>query len=202
MLVRYSQIPTLVTVSAAAVLGLAAGASLTVAIGTDLSAMISGDVLASSVMTALALFTIRRWLSGYDARSRAALTSVAEQQRALEEQRAAHETAVQERAAAAVTRESTATQDQLRAMSERVDALAEGRTADRQELETLRQTNRELLDEYNALVRETLQSGAAQFVRKDCHQVAGPRLVAASEVVPEPRGEYQPADAPPVPAPH
>ncbi|MCM1964916.1 hypothetical protein [Streptomyces sp. G1] len=199
---QYPQIPTVVTITTAAVLGVAAGVSLQVVTGLDISAMIGPDVLASSVLTAVALFTIRRWLSGYDARTRAALASIAEQQRAIEEQHEAHERALKERAAA-VTREAAAAQDQMSAMDRRLNALAEGRAADQAELKALRETNAEILDEYNALVRETIQAGAAQFARKAGGQTAGPRLAAAAEHLPEPRGgRRHPADAPPMPAPH
>jgi hypothetical protein len=155
-------------------------------------------------MTALALFTIRRWLSSYDARTRAALTSVAHQQHAIEQQQAAHEHALKERAAA-VTRESATAEDQLRSMSTRLDTIAEGRAADLKELEDVRRAYEEMLSEYNTLVRETLQSTAAQFARKECRPGAGARLLAAAELVPEQRVEalhQTDAPVPPAAAPH
>lgn len=195
-----SRIPTLVTVTAAAALGSAVGISYAASTDLDISAMVTPDTLASSVMTGLALFTIRRWLAGFDARTRATLSAVAAQQLAIEDQQAANEHALKERAAA-VSREAAAAEDKVRAISARLDALAEGRAADLEKLEELRRTNAEVLAEYNALVRETIQAGAAQFARKDCHQAAGPRLLHATELLPEPRGEAHPAADNQAPAP-
>ncbi|MFF4385547.1 hypothetical protein ACFY0G_01955 [Streptomyces sp. NPDC001552] len=202
-----SRIPTVVTVATAAALGLAGGAAATALIDgdtvADIASQMTTGVLSTAVVTAAALFVIRRWLAGYDARTRQALATVAAQQRAIEDQQAANERTLIERAAA-VTRESAAAQDRMRAIGSRLDEFARGRAAEQQELATLRQTNTELLDEYNALVQESVRATAVQFARKDCHPAPGPRRLAAAELVPEQRAEPHPADAtaPPLVTPH
>lgn len=174
-------------VTAAVVLGLAAGSSLTFLLDgpffAGITALLATGVLSTAVVTGVALFVIRQWLAGYDSRTRTALADVARQQHEMEQQQAEQEAAMEERASL-VSRESATAKQQLADMSDRLDKLTESRAADQEELKRLREENGEILAEYNTLVRETLQAGAAQFARRP---VTGPRLLAASDLVPEPR---------------
>ncbi|WP_327384987.1 hypothetical protein [Streptomyces sp. NBC_01207] len=188
----FSRIPTLITVSAAAVLGAAAGASLTVVNGLDLSAMISPDVLASSVMTAAALFTVRRWLTGFTERNRLALAELVLQQQNLKDQHAVNMSKVG-MANAEAQLQAEAAQGRLAAMNERLDTLAKSRAAEHEELKRLRTEHADLLTEYNALVLESLQAGSNRFTQ------TGPRAVRhpVVELLPDQRGHArQPGDAP------
>lgn len=156
----------------AAVTGVTAGGAIVAALPTD-PELIHLDLtaLVVAVSTAVGLAAVKRWLSQYEARTKADVRALAEQHTLRSEELDQRERALLARERAADRREATHAR-RMRGLADQLDRtrqdLAE-KTAEHSALEAAYNVTR---TDYNALIEHVLRDGHTRFAAGLC--AAGP----------------------------
>lgn len=151
---------TIVTAGAGALVGgVAVGASPLDDSGIDVSGF-----LPVVCVTSVALFTVRRWLTRYEKRTKAGLNELVRRHQSLSEDLDERERQVRAKEALLIRREHL-TAMRVAGLADQLDVARNTMARERVVTDLLRKDYEEVTADYNALIQQVLADGADRFTR-------------------------------------